>query len=298
MSHSIFLETPDDFSFRHTVYSHGWSELLPFRLDEENWRLTYVFQTPRSSRPISAVVSEDAGGLRIDVAGKRFDEAKLTSEVRHILRLDDPLEDFYSLTNDDERLTWVARSNAGRLLRSPTVFEDMVKTLCTTNCSWGLTKIMVTNLVELLGEPAVGGGHAFPTAEALADVNEKFFREKIKAGYRSPYFVEMAGLIASGKLDPESWLTSDLPTPELKKTIKSVKGFGDYAADNLLKLLGRYDGLALDSWLRSQFYKKHNREKACPDKKIEKHYKKFGSWRGLAIWCDMTERWFDDKLLN
>ena len=48
---------------------------------------------------------------------------------------------------------------------------------------------------------------------------------------------------------------------------------------------------ALDSWLRSQFYKNHNKEKACPDKKIERHYNKFGKWRGLAIWCDMTEKW-------
>ena len=38
------------------------------------------------------------------------------------------------------------------------------------------------------------------------------------------------------------WLTSDLPTAELLKQIKGVKGAGDYAAENLLKLLGRYDG--------------------------------------------------------
>ena len=80
--------------------------------------------------------------------------------------------------------------------------------------------------------------------------------------------------------------------------MKRVKGVGDYAAENLLKLVGRYDGLALDSFLRSQFYKKHNREKVCADKKIEDFYKKFGNWRGLAIWCDMTERWFDEKLFN
>ncbi|MEO8649503.1 MAG: hypothetical protein ABI539_10085, partial [Acidobacteriota bacterium] len=80
--------------------------------------------------------------------------------------------------------------------------------------------------------------------------------------------------------------------------IKGIKGVGDYAAENLLKLLGRYDGLALDSWLRSQYYKKHNREKICPDKKIEKHYKQFGHWKGLAIWCDLTKRWFDEKQMN
>ena len=296
MGRSIFLDTPPGFSFRHTVYSHGWSELLPFRLDADNWRLTYVFAT--KSKPVSAAITAKDSRLQIDVTGGRFDEKKLVREVRHILRLDEPLEEFYLLTNLDERLRWVGPSNAGRLLRSPTVFEDLVKTLCTTNCSWSLTKSMVTKLVEKLGRPAVGDGYAFPTAEALASVDERFYRDEIKAGYRSPYFVELANGVASATLDPESWLTTDMPTDELKKQIKSLKGFGDYAADNLLKLLGRYDGLALDSWLRSQFYKKHNRDRTCADKKIERHYKKFGSWRGLAIWCDMTERWFDEKLFT
>lgn len=294
MGRTILLETPEGFSFRHTVYSHGWSELQPFVRDVDPWQLAYVFDA--SPKPVLATVTASDGGLRVDVSGSRFDEAKLVRDVRHILRLDEPLHEFYELTDLDERLRWVGPANAGRLLRSPTVFEDLVKTLCTTNCSWSLTRIMVTNLVEKLGRPGVGGGRAFPTAEALASVDETFYRSEIKAGYRSPYFVEMAQAVASGEIDPESWLTTDLPTPELKKEIKSIKGFGDYAADNLLKLLGRYDGLALDSWLRSQFYKKHNRERTCADKKIERHYKKFGSWRGLAIWCDMTERLFDEQL--
>ena len=299
MQATILLETPATFSFRHTVYSHGWSELPPFQLDDEKWRLDYVFRGGRGSKPVPITVSEAGPGqLRIDISRKKFDEERLVRDVRHILRLDDPLEDFYGLTDGDERLAWVSSSNAGRLLRSPTVFEDMIKTLCTTNCSWGLTRNMVRNLVSMLGESGPGGVNAFPTAEALASVSEKFYRDDIRAGYRSPYFLELAEAVAAGKLDPESWLTTDLPTAELKKEIKSVKGFGDYAAENLLKLLGRYDGLALDSWLRSQFYKKHNREKICPDKKIERHYKRFGPWKGLAIWCDMTERWFDEKLLN
>ena len=243
-------------------------------------------------------VALDEGQELMLAAADRHDEERLVRDVRHILRLDDPLEDFYGLTDGDERLAWVSSSNAGRLLRSPTVFEDMIKTLCTTNCSWGLTRNMVRNLVSMLGESGPSGVNAFPTAEALASVSEKFYRDEIRAGYRSPYFLEIAEAVASGKLDPESWLTSDLPTAELKKEIKTVKGFGDYAAENLLKLLGRYDGLALDSWLRSQFYKKHNRARVCPDKKIERHYKRFGPWKGLAIWCDMTERWFDEKLLN
>jgi N-glycosylase/DNA lyase len=150
---------------------------------------------------------------------------------------------------------------------------------------------MVSNLVDKLGDRGRKEIVAFPTAAAMAARDEKFYRDEIKAGYRSPFFVELAEKVASGAVDPEGWLSAEMPTAELRKEIKSIKGIGDYAADNLLKLLGRYDGLALDSWLRSQFYKKHNRNKPCPDKKIERKYANFGKWKGLVLWCDMTEYW-------
>jgi N-glycosylase/DNA lyase len=205
------------------------------------------------------------------------------------------LNEFYKLVKAEKDLAWIAENNAGRLVRSPTVFEDLVKTLCTTNCNWAMTKKMTANLVEKLGEPTKDGGkRAFPTAAAMASQPVEFYKNEIRAGYRAPYFKELAEKVAAGELNPEAWLDTDLPTPELKKEMKRVKGVGDYAADNLLKLIGRYDGLALDSWLRAQFYKKHNAETVCGDKHIERHYDRFGSWRGLVMWCDMTRRWLDD----
>lgn len=313
MQQSIFIAAPEHFSFQATVYSHGWCELAPFALDEKNWRLSYVFRD-EANGAVPAVISEENGRVRIDFTGSVLHADRIASATRHLLRLDDDLEDFYRIIAGHDRLKWVGKRRAGRMLRSATVFEDLVKTICTTNCSWTLTKNMVSNLVEKLGSDSFGvapsggltrdsdlpspargrpteGLKAFPTPEAMASADSNFYRNEIRAGYRSPYFVELAETVAAGKLDPEAWLTSDLPTPDLKKEMKEVKGVGDYAAENLLKLVGRYDGLALDSWLRSQFYKNHNNETVCADKKIEKHYKKFGKWRGLVIWCDMTEKW-------
>jgi N-glycosylase/DNA lyase len=298
MPQTIFLDTPGNFSFKYTIYSHGWCELAPFELDEANWRLSYVFAGDKGEKPVYARMSGEDGKVRIDLSNGKIDKNRVLRETRHILRLDDDMSGFYRQIGKEKRLAWISRINAGRLLRSPTVFEDLVKTICTTNCSWGLTKSMVTNLVEKLGEPAAGGKLAFPTPEAMAGASEAFYRHEIRAGYRSPYFVELAETVASGKLDPEKWLSPELPTVELKKEMKAVKGVGDYAAENLMKLVGRYDGLALDSWLRSQFYKKHNKEEVCDDKRIREHYEKYGDWRGLAIWCEMTERWFDQAGLK
>lgn len=285
----LFLDTPENFNFKRTVLSHGWYQLLPFEFDEENWRLNYVFTYEEKS--VSATVSDSDGKLKIEISDGEINEEKVLREARHILRLDDDLSDFYKLTK--KHFSWISETNSGRLLRSATVFEDLVKTICTTNCSWALTKNMTKNLVEKLGTPDKTGKRAFPTAVQMASESTDFYKNEIRAGYRASYFAELAEKVAGGKINPESWLNSDLPTKELKKEMKQIKGVGDYAAENLLKLVGRYDGLALDSFLRSEFYKKRNKERVCDDKEIEKFYEKFDNWRGLVMWCDMTEKWND-----
>jgi len=175
------------------------------------------------------------------------------------------------------------------------VFEDLVKMICTTNCSWSLTEKMVTGLVQNLGRESDDGRKTFPTAEAMALMPEKFFVNEVRAGYRSPYLKELAEKVASGHFDVEGWLKSDLPTSELIRKLKAVKGVGDYAAENLLRLLGRYDGLALDSWTRAKFFQVRNNGRKANDKKIARYYSRFKEWQGLALWCDMTRDWLDGK---
>lgn len=290
----LLLDFPENFDFRRTVFSHGWHSLLPFELDVENWRLTRVFSDGNLETPVSAVISEENEKLKIEISGGKLNaesQAKILRDVRHVLQLDEDLSEFYKIVERKKKFAWIAATSAGRLLRSPTVFEDLIKTICTTNCSWALTKKMAANLTEKLGAVSKDGKYAFPTAEKMAQMPPEFYRDEIRAGYRAPYFAELAEKVAAGKINPETWLDADLPTPELKKQMKQIKGVGDYAAENLLKLIGRYDGLALDSWLRAQFYKRHNSAALCSDAEIEKFYAPFGKWKGLAMWCDMTKEW-------
>ncbi len=293
MPRQFKLKIPPAFAFRQTIESHGWYDLAPFEYDAAAGRLQYAMNGANGKTAALEFV-EIKGQIIISADGDIDRKAALTAFER-IFRLDEKFDEFYKTINEVRSIAWASAAGAGRLLRSGTVWEDLVKTMCTTNCSWGLTKKMVGNLVENLGSPNYAGIKAFPTPGSMAAVNETFYREVVRAGYRSPYFMELAEAVAAGSIDPEIWHNSDLPTVELKNELKRVKGIGDYAAENMLKLLGRYDGLALDSWLRSGFYKKHNRGKVCADKKIERYYARYGSWRGLAIWCDMTEDWFETK---
>lgn len=294
----LTLRTPPRFNFWRTVFSHGWCTLAPFAVHKESRDLVRVLALSDGSVVHCRI--RDAGRalgilVRSSSALTTGHRREIRRQIAACFRLDEDLTEFYSEVRKHRSYAWIARTGSGRLLRSPTVFEDTVKMMCTTNCSWALTEIMTNNLVKKLGVPGPGGLCAFPDPAALARKSEGFMRKDIRSGYRSPYLVEFAERVASGELDVESWRTSPLSTPDLFEAVRSVKGMGPYAAGNLLRLLGRYDYLALDSWVRAQFARVHHHGRRVSDRTIERRYQRFGRWRGLFLWFEMTKHWLNDK---
>ncbi|PYS53092.1 MAG: hypothetical protein DMF68_00415 [Acidobacteria bacterium] len=292
----IRISVPRNFSYKRTALSHGWTDLPPFEIDPKSLTVTRVLDI-EDAQPVTITITGTKRAVLVHVPRKLGKRAarSITRDVRHMLRLDDDLTEFYSEMNAHTEFNWIPSAGAGRLVRSPTVFEDLVKTICTTNCSWSLTKKMVQGLVNNLGRESADGRRTFPTPAAMAAMPASFYRDEVRAGYRAPYLKELAECVASGSLDVEAWALSELPTAELKKEMKRVKGVGDYAAENLLKLVGRYDVLALDSWVRAKFARTRNGGSTISDKKIARYYSRFNSWRGLALWCDMTRDWIEEK---
>jgi N-glycosylase/DNA lyase len=188
-------------------------------------------------------------------------------------------------------------SGAGRLLRSPTVFEDVVKTICTTNCTWSATVRMVSSLVESLGEPGAEAqgpfGRAFPTPGAMARKNSAFYTETVRAGYRGAYLQALAKSAASGKLDLEALArasTEKLPDEEVAARLLALPGVGPYAAAHIMMLLGRYTPLVLDSWTRPKYLKVSGAKRA-KDTTIERRFRRYGEYAGLAFWLYLTRDW-------
>ena len=122
MPNTVFIDVPENFSFKSTVYSHGWCELAPFTLDTENWRLSYVFRDENIGA-VPAVIFEENKKIRIDLGKTVFDEERVLGNVRHLLRLDDDLDGFYDSIAGHDRLNWIGERRAGRLLRSPPRFS-------------------------------------------------------------------------------------------------------------------------------------------------------------------------------
>jgi N-glycosylase/DNA lyase len=185
------------------------------------------------------------------------------------------------------------------MLRSPTVFEDVVKTIATTNCAWSATVRMVSALVEHLGEPAPGAspgpfGRAFPSPTAMAEADEGFYRDVVRAGYRGPYFRSLAASVAGGELDLEELAgDADLTDEEVEAKLLELPGVGPYAAAHVMMLLGRYSRLILDSWTRPKFARL-NGGKAVKDTTIERRFRPYGRYAGLAFWLYLTRDWVAD----
>ncbi len=284
------LPSPPGFDFVLTVESHGWFDLPPFRYDRERRVLDLAFHA--NKEPATLRIRPAGGGLHLSVSPRRaLDLARGVAST--ILRLDENLSEFHALLASDERLRWAAERRAGRLLRAPTAFEDSVKYLCTTNCSWALTRRMVSNLVEQLGDPAPMGLRTFPRPEAMAARPVSFYRDRIRCGYRAPFLVEFARRVASGAVDPESWRASRLSSAELRMEILGLKGFGPYAAESLLRLCGRYDFLGIDSWCRAVYSREYGRGRSPADSRMRRRYRRFGRWQGLAMWLDVTRHWHE-----
>jgi 3-methyladenine DNA glycosylase/8-oxoguanine DNA glycosylase len=294
----LTMPTPSNFHFWRTAYSHGWCDLPPFSYDEKKKSLSRVLRLSDGA-VMSASLSGEGRTIRVQTESSHpltsNQKKEIVLQLRGCLRLEEDFSEFHRAARAHPALRWIAATKSGRMLRSPTVFEDVVKMICTTNCTWALTKIMVGNLVGHFGKHFNSTLHAFPAPEAIAASSEKYLRQEIKAGYRSPYLIELAERVASGHLDLESWRKTNLTTGELFNQMREVKGIGPYAAGNLMKLVGHYDYLGLDSWVRAQYYKLHRNGRRVKDSTIEKHYERYGKWRGLFFWLEMTRYWHDEK---
>jgi len=214
------------------------------------------------------------------------EQMELSHHITWMLDMDQDFSEFYALAQAEPKLARMVERNAGRVLRSPTLFEDVIRTILTTNTLWKHTLRMCRELTTRYGDPISCDPnlHAFPTPESLALVDEQTLREQCRMGYRAPYVAELSQRLVSGSLDLEALKSSSLTTPELRKELMNIKGVGGYAAANLLMLLGRYDYVPVDSWalkvVSDEFFKG---EKITPRQVLDT-FECWGKWQGLVYW--------------
>ena len=277
-----------------TLYSHGVATLPPQRINADSVTLETTLALGNGRASTIRIRPGAPGHVAVETAGDSLapePAGRLLATARRLLNLDQDLSRFYRLAAADPALAWVT-AGAGRMLRSPAVFEDVVKTICTTNCSWSATTRMVTRIVTDLGDPAPDGRRAFPAPAAMAGAGEQFYRDLVRAGYRGQYLMRLAADVADGRLDLEQLRDPALPDAEVSRRLLELPGVGQYAAAHvMLTSLGRYRQLIFDSWTRPTYARLTGRR--ASDATIQRRFRKFGDYAGLAFWLFLTRGWVE-----
>ena len=126
--------------------SHGWAYLAPLERTEDGFRCPLVLG---SGFAVTLQLAASRTGIAIHadhrVTLKQKQELRTVAE--HMLSLDFPLHEFQAMRREKTATTLLGlgKKGWGHMLRSPTFWEDAVKTLCTTNASWGYTQKMCRN---------------------------------------------------------------------------------------------------------------------------------------------------------
>lgn len=286
----LTLRAPADYRLSRDVCSYGYFLLAPNRWDPAARTFTTSIDLGDAGA-VTAVVSQpgrDGGrvGVRVDRRLKVAALDVLKARLVRMLRLDESaatLAEFHAL---DPRF---ADTGRGRLMRSPTFFEDVIKTVTSCNVAWPSTITMNARLCSEYGGETASGLHAFPAPERLARVRPAGLRTRARVGYRDARIIELSRMFVRGDIDP-AWFENPKTTDDdVHDALIELPGIGPYAAANIMQLLGRYSRLPLDTESV-----RHGRDvlgfRGTPAqimKRVHRHFEPFGAHRFRSYWFEV-----------
>mmetsp|Transcript_11316 Transcript_11316/g.28604 ORF Transcript_11316/g.28604 Transcript_11316/m.28604 type:complete len:483 (-) Transcript_11316:289-1737(-) len=296
---------PKGFSLSQAICSYGYFGLAPNRwvpgkTDDEGYLvrpLTLRTKEMNTTKTVLVAVGQNTKTKSVVLAldfsfmpHQNFCFGELTVQIDRMLRLDTSLEGFHKVYPE------AGTRGFGRLYRSPTLFEDMVKTITNCNMKWGGTVEMNAKLCR-----NVGSYGAFPTPEEICAVGPDFLKEHCRVGYRGKYICALAESIVDGSLD----LAKDLgSTPsggnnhsreDVQKRLLKLSGIGPFAANNILQLMGYFDSYPYDTetvrlW-KEDFGASKSATKTEIFAKARAHYSVYAPYEFTAYWYDLWKNY-------
>ncbi|MEM0982435.1 MAG: hypothetical protein AAGI17_00640 [Planctomycetota bacterium] len=289
----LTLSPPADFDLARDVCSYGYFILAPNHWLPEKRALTRPLDLPGGPALCTITQPKHTLTARFDRTLDRAEQAEARAQITRMLRLDETEADLRAFHTIDRR--W-KRSGRGRLFRSPTLFEDVIKTVTSCNVAWPSTINMNYRLCDVLGRKTPTGTPTFPSAKKVARTRVGTLRARCRVGYRDQRMVDLARLFAKGAID-ESWLTDPATDDtDVFAFLKTLPGIGPYAAGNIMQLLGRYSFLALDT--ESVRHGKTVLGMTGTDRAILKqvadHFEPFGDHKFRSYWFELWQ-YYEDK---
>ena len=281
MGSRLTIQAPRDFQFNRDVCSYGYFLLAPNVWDPDRKTLTRPLNLDGGVATLTIAQPDNHKGSPLravaDRALSRAEQGEAKRQITRMLRLDDETVADFHRTDD----RW-KRSGKGRLFRSPTLFEDIIKTVTSCNVTWPGTVNMNRRLCEVVCP-------AFPTPRQMARQRPATLRARCSVGYRDGRMVELAKMASRGELDLDHLEDASISDDDIYTALLALPGIGPYGAANIMMLLGRYSRLAIDTETirHGKSVLGYRGTDLAIRKKLEKHYAPFGEHRFRSYWFEV-----------
>ena len=286
--HCMRYVAPRFYDLWTTCHMHGWRHLAPFKWDETRKALTYACLV--DGEAVDVVATQNKRSVTVTLVSHHGLTSRtmrhLTAMIRRSLGLDVDTAPLLAVARRaGPAYGPLIRQGAGRLLRSPTLWEDAAKTLFTTNCSWALTERMcAAACAQMLSLPTPLGQYPFPSPARIAALSPARLRVVLPVGYRAPALRALAAAFAR---DPLLGGLEDgaFDSTTALATLRALDGFGPYAAAHLLLLANHCDEIPVDSvvvsYVRQHFRARHLQTFLS---------RRYRAWRPFRWWGYKLER--------
>lgn len=286
MGTRLSITPPGDYVLSRDVCSYGYFLLWPNYWDPKAGTFARVLSLDEGPSRVTMAQRGRGGALScaFDRALSPSEKKQARAQITRMLRLDEEEAHVAAFHKADPR--W-KKSGRARLFRSPSFFEDVLKTVTSCNVTWPGTLSMNRRLCEVVGK---GGG--FPGAAAVARTRPALLRTRCRVGYRDARIVELAKLFRAGKkggVDTAWFEDVSVSDDAIHAALLDLPGVGPYAAANIMQLLGRYSRLPLDTESvrhgRTVLGFKGNSAQVM--KRVHAHFAPFGEHAFRSYWFEM-----------
>ncbi len=281
------IRAPTPFDLASTVLGHGFHQVPPFSWDHERQVLGIALRPPLMHVSVSQPSSRPVLDLVLRTRSRRSPatlKERAGRAVARALDFDRDLESFYEVCRSHEPLAWVPRARAGRLLRCPDLFADVVISICGTNIQWKQAVRCVHLLAGIAPQAPGGVLRCFPTPREIIDAGAGHLVDTARLGYRHRSILDFCRAVQAGEIDLD--LDPSMSGEDMRTFFRSLPGIGPVMARYLACLHHRTDELAVDSLVLRYIGDKYHRGRRPSVRTVEKRYAPFGEHRALAYWFE------------
>ncbi|KAL0048205.1 hypothetical protein WJX82_009864 [Trebouxia sp. C0006] len=277
-SYGFFTQAPNSWEMQcHDMApSSGHGLRRPLLTSADDVFDTVIHQSGEAS------CAESCLRVKIHKSAHEHEMQQLKAQVHRMLRLSTAEQ---AQVHTFHNMHAAAREEGfGRLFRSPTVWEDLIKSILLCNCGWSRTLTMNKALCSKAGKGA------FPSPTMLIQAGAVKLQSECGLGYRAKTLIQLAEQVLTGEADIDGLEAPGLSSEEVYQRLLPLPGVGPFTAANMLQLLGHYSRIPCDSETVRHLHKVHNLQ-SCTLANVQHHaqqvYAKYAPYQFLAYWHEL-----------